>query len=744
MRAIARAVVVVGMGLGLAAPHSAYAAQDFLPAVLPDVSHSSEPPNRGWTIPDIVEVTRVTGMAIGDDHSVTFILKQPSIDGNRDRYGLYAMSADKPGSAHKLLEANYLAGLQRRPGSTEWTFLGDLGKGVQLYAVGNDGHPRDLVINSQLAPVGGYEGLVTSADEGERMTGVLAYGWAPDGSALWYSRLKLRSASEQQAVDDGGIFFNDAKMWRGIGTHAPDSAMTVELHVLNPASRSDRIVAAVPGDRQSAQQAFQNYSVSWVNPRKLAYRVITVTEDGHRDSSNWIVDAATLKATRETGRSFLETYNTISTPQGDLVLRRESEGARLVAMSADGKVKKNYGHVDFTRMGGDLGFWSDSTSGRAVVGVHYPDHDGLALFPSSSANHALAKISDQLDQCAFTSDLSLGVCNRENLTTAPELVAVDPANGKLTVLARPNARYDSIKPLHTVHARWTNRFGSFNDGYVTYPRGYQTGHRYPAIVVTHGTDAQNRFAYHGFQWEYPIQVLAEQGYFVLSVNEPRQDSAALNAYATGTTTVPVARMQREWGFKPVASMEAAAQSLVDQGMVDSDRIGIAGYSRGASVTTFALSLSKVFHAGIAGDADWFSAGGYWDGAAARGIYNGLFGGSPLDPRAFPNYLKFSPSARAAQFSGPLLQQFTSDTADSAIELDSALKMAGVPSELVFYRDETHLLHQPRHRAWAMRLGLQWFDYWLRDHRDPNPVDAQEYRRWEAVAKQWREPKEHNK
>jgi dipeptidyl aminopeptidase/acylaminoacyl peptidase len=290
--------------------------------------------------------------------------------------------------------------------------------------------------------------------------------------------------------------------------------------------------------------------------------------------------------------------------------------------------------------------------------------------------------------------------------------------------------------------RWTNRFGAVSDGYVTYPRNYVAGQSYPAIVVTHGGDAQNRFVYHAFQWEFPIQVFAEQGYVVVSVNEPRKDRDAMLAYATGSPKVPVSRMQFEWGHNVVASMEAAVQALIDRGIADPSRLGIAGYSRGAEVTNLVLSQSSVFRAGATGDDAWYSAGSYWNSATTQMIFGALFGGSPLDPLAFPNYLAFSPSARADKYSGALLQQFAAATADRGIELDSALKSAGIPTELVFYRDETHLFHSPRHRAVAMQLSLDWFDYWLLGRVDPDLEKASQYRRWELMAKRWQSRASH--
>lgn len=697
--------------------------------------------SRAWTIPDIVQVGRITGIAVqgrGRD-AVAFILEQPSIADNRNHYGLYEVSARESEPAHKIAEGAFLAEVQWRPGTETRTFLGDLGQGVQLYQIGRSGPPRPLVVNREVAPVGGYEGLVVSCCQGERLFGVLDYGWSPDGAAVWYTKLQRLSKEAQGTLEDRGGVFDDStmspmEMTQRWGTEA------VELHVFHPATGRDRLLATAPGDRASSERAF--LSPRWVDSRHLAYAGDRNGSDGGTVFSQWIADTNTGQVTAESGRSVMDYYR-IATREGNLTVRQQGASGHLVALSARGAVTRDFGSVSYTRI---ENAWRDDRTGRVLLSVHYPDHDGLASLPPrrgppGRGEMRLSRISDELSDCAFNADLTFGACNRESRAQAPELVAIEPDNGEVSVLAQPNLRYGEIRPLHIVQAHWTNRFGATSDGYITYPRHYQPGRRYPTIVVTHAHDAKNRFAYQGFQWDYPIQVLAERGYFVLSVNEAAFDSrasaAAWNAYGSGATDVPVSKMQLAIGYEAVATMEAAAKALIEAGMTNPKEVGIAGYSRGSSVTTFTLSQSKLFRAGESGDASWFSAGGYWSGDAnTRAIYRGLFGGSPLDPKAFPNYLAFSPSARAADFSGPLLQQYAADDAASAVELGDALQEAGVPTELVFYPHETHLLHQPRHRAWAEQLSLQWFDYWLLGRRDVDPIEASQYRKWDAMAGKW--------
>src|SRR3546814_1911011 len=83
---------------------------------------------------------------------------------------------------------------------------------------------------------------------------------------------------------------------------------------------------------------------------------------------------------------------------------------------------------------------------------------------------------------------------------------------------------------------YTTRFRS-------YPRNHEAGRSYPAILVTHGSDADERFVDVGFQWDYPVQVWAERGYVVVAMNDPivGDSEEMLAAYAQWGAPGPLPR-----------------------------------------------------------------------------------------------------------------------------------------------------------------------------------------------------------
>jgi dipeptidyl aminopeptidase/acylaminoacyl peptidase len=708
------------------------------------------PKGRSWTIPDIVEVCRITGVAIrGATHVTAYVLKQPSIADGENHYELYVVDPAHQGVPRKLLAAIFIGNLSWHPATSNWTVRADLGTGVQLYDVTDEGRVTQILPSLQTVVVGGSEGLVLSAAEGPRAIGVIAYGWAPDGRQLWYSRFRLRADSEQQEMLDQGVRHDDLKM---LGTSVRDVERVVrllgtELHVVDKQSGSDRVIRFVESDVHGDFVVFRSNAGAtvWIDPRHIQYRLLDVAS-GRRRLSLWRTDVVNGETVELKIDSEDEIFNSVPTKEGILTVRSvNGKPRRLVDIGLDGHVLADYGPVASSDIGGSDGVWRDQARDRWVFAAGFIDHGGLFIdhgglmrFPARSKSDALGNIAGHLSACAFNLDLSFGACSRESIGLAPELVSVSPVTGKAEILDRPNARYDQIEPLRTVPGHWVNRFGYQNTGYITYPRHYVSGNKYPAIVVTHGFDARNEFLQDALQWEFPIQVFAERGYFVLSVNEPLRHSDDPNTHIPTELQSGMAQAQFIEAYNPLASMEAAAGALVGSGDVQPSEIGIAGYSRGSDMTRFAISHSSVFSVASSANSSWWDASTYWAGSEfLRTIYKGLLGGSPFDPKAYPNYLEFSPSARARDFAGPLLQQFSVVESTYALELDQLLKDSRIPTELFLFPSEAHVFWNPRHRAAAMAQNLEWFDYWLLGRRDPDMKKVQQYARWDEMAAQWR-------
>jgi dipeptidyl aminopeptidase/acylaminoacyl peptidase len=700
-----------------------------------------------WNVEDIVQIRRVTDIAISDRTSqVAFVVKQSFVDSGEIRYGLYVMELHSH-HASKIVEAAYLDQLAWHPNSEFWSLRADFGSGIQVYDVDSAGQKHPLVVNLATVMVGSGESVVDGdASEGPRATGVASFEWSRDGKSLWYSTYRLRSAAERSAMANQGITYDDREMYVHSFFNDPTLILGAELHVVHPPRADDRVVLFVPGgSRVGTMFSRKGGSASWeADSRHIQYFLWLAKKDGSVDLSKWSIDAVSGTAHQLLGGSFHDMTQWIAAPdrEGYLTVRLMEDGRHLVEVNEGGDVAKDFGLVDFNNIGSNSGLTAWATADRKtfVLAVRYGDRYGLVTMPASRVGRKLAQITDSLKQCSLAVNAGYAVCVRESQVKPPEIVEVSMNSGTVTTAIVVNSEYALRKPLRVERREWVNRFGNVNSGYITYPRDYASDRSYPTIVVTHGYDAKNEFAADGFQWEFPIQALAERGYAILSVNEPKANlklhsaSAARVGVESGLT---VADMQFSEAFNPVASIEAALSSAIDAGLADPNKTGIAGYSRGASIVEWAMTQSKLFHAAIVGDAGGMEAGHYgWVQPTFRSYYRQVYGGSPYDPDNLGNHLRLSASYRAKDFAGPFLQMFCNASAIAGLELHSLLRDAAIPTEFVFFPVESHVFWEPRQRSAAMVRTIDWFDYWLLGRRNDDAEKQDQYARWDAMAAVW--------
>ncbi len=62
----------------------------------------------------------------------------------------------------------------------------------------------------------------------------------------------------------------------------------------------------------------------------------------------------------------------------------------------------------------------------------------------------------------------------------------------------------------------------------------------------------------------------------------------------------------------------------------------------------------------------------------------------------------------------------------------ALKRSGSPVEMWIYPEAHHVKWLPGQRLSVYDRNVDWFNYWLRDARDPNPAKVDQYTRWDAL------------
>ena len=695
---------------------------------------------RRWTAADIVSAPKIDALSLSaDGQTVVYVEHHGNVALNRQE-SVVGLVRVKTGELRRVLVGRWAQDARAIPNEGGWSILADVGDGVQLYRFGDDGKLTP-VVSVETVVQGKVGGAVSTAtlEYAPRDVGVLAYGWAPDGRTLWYMRAKITSASPKPLVDDAA--------WQKMAERRWTAASDIELRVRLP-NGDDVLVDSRPySDRWVRSSA---NSVNWTrDSRFLHFGADEPAAASLREPRTlvWSLEARQTKPDLSLQKG--PALSKAPGPFGGLLeTRPRGRGRELIERFPDGTVR-NHGAVDFRiETIGSSPSRSSPDGSRTAFGIKFDGVDeryGLVVVDRRLGVRQI-KAQRSLSTCAFDVQVQRAVCVEDSMTAPPTLVQVDLMAGRTRHLVNLAIDHEQIAPLRVEHRTWTNRLGFAATGSIVYPRDYAPGRKYPAIIVTHWGDADDRFVSQAFQWDYPVQVFAERGYVVLGLNsstigqteaQTAEVREAWLEWAHQSSGLSPTRMQDLLWLNEVATFEAVISDLAAKGLVDATRVGIAGYSAGSQLANVAMTQSKLFAAASSGDGGFAEPTGYYSTPSNPQDYDVIYGGSPFDPDALENYRRMSPTFRASQASGAILQQ-TVLARVPQIELYHALKKAGVPTQITLYPGEnaasleTHLFHIPANRLAAMQENLDWFDFWLLGKENSNPLKAEQYKRWRTM------------
>ncbi len=254
------------------------------------------------------------------------------------------------------------------------------------------------------------------------------------------------------------------------------------------------------------------------------------------------------------------------------------------------------------------------------------------------------------------------------------------------------------------HVCWTSDDGVEIEGLLTYPAGYEPGTRYPLVVEVHGGPSWQWEDRVMLDWHDWAQMLASRGFAVLMPN-PRG--------STGYGRELQRLLQDDVGGGESRDLVAGALAMVESGIADQDRLGIAGWSWGGYLTAWTITQTTIFRAAVmgAGLANMVSDHGQGDIPSANLLY---YPGQPYDH--MEDYWKSSPIRYVAAVRTPTLILHGEDDARvhpaQGMEYFRALKILGVPVRFVRYPREKHRIEERAHQIDLMRRIIDWFDRYL--------------------------------
>lgn len=309
-----------------------------------------------------------------------------------------------------------------------------------------------------------------------------------------------------------------------------------------------------------------------------------------------------------------------------------------------------------------------------------------------------------------TPDRSLFVFTGSTFDSPMEIYAVRPghtapAGGRfpgLTQLTHFNA---GVTPAwgKSVSLTWTNE--DFHvQGWLTLPKDYEPGKKYPMIVEVHGGPAAVVLGYWGAGGMLSPAAFSALGYFVLQPN-PRGSFGEGEAFTKAN--------RKDFGYGDLRDILAGVTTAERKYSIDRNRVGIMGWSYGGFMTMFATTQTHVFKAAVAGAgiSDWLS---YYGENSIDQWMIPYFGVSVYDDPAV--YARSSAMNFIKQAKTPTLllvgDRDGECPAPQSFEYWHALHDLGVPTQLVVYPNEGHGFVDPKHRREVIVRTAEWFGRYM--------------------------------
>ena len=254
--------------------------------------------------------------------------------------------------------------------------------------------------------------------------------------------------------------------------------------------------------------------------------------------------------------------------------------------------------------------------------------------------------------------------------------------------------------------RWKSQDGAEIEGVLHKPSDFQAGRRYPLLVVIHGGPTGiSRPVPYGSATSYPIDAFLSKGALIL---EPNYRGSA--GYGEKFRSLNV----RNLGIGDAWDVLSGIDALVQQGLVDRDRVGSMGWSQGGYISAFLTTRHsdrfKAISVG-AGISDWMT---YYVNTDIHPFTRQYLKATPWDDPKI--YADTSPMTYIKQARTPTLIQHGSDDArvpiPNAFQLYQGLRDQNVPVQLSIFKGFGHGLTKPKANRAAMQQNLDWFGRYI--------------------------------
>jgi len=304
----------------------------------------------------------------------------------------------------------------------------------------------------------------------------------------------------------------------------------------------------------------------------------------------------------------------------------------------------------------------------------------------------------------------------------PKIVATNRATQERTLVRdlNPEFKHLTIGTVESVLFRASD--GHEVKAGIFFPPNFSVGRKYPLVIQTHGWKSKEFYITGPFESAFAARPLAARGILVIQLDE---DYSRLQTAGE----VPY----------EAASYVGAIDYLLSRNLIDGKRIGVIGFSRTGLAVEYALIDSK-YHFTAATLADTSDLGYFRYLAFLNTNYgnsadNERINGGPPFGEGLRSWLNVSPDFNLDKIETPVrIEAYRPGSLFFCWEWFTGLSRLGKPVELIYMPDADHGLVKPWNRLVSQQGNVDWFDFWLNGHEDPDPAKREQYQRWRELRK----------
>ncbi len=504
----------------------------------------------------------------------------------------------------------------------------------------------------------------------------------------------------------------------GAGGGGPLMAAPTTTGVIDTAIHNQRIAVldVASGQlRQISPEDLHIYDYDWSPDDKT---FVTTAAPGPGDNNWWIAQISRIDIAKGKATSIYKPSSQVAVPRWSpdgksiafiegLMSDEGFHGGDLFTVSADGSDLQN--HTKGRKSSVTSLFWLAPDrilfteiigGGGAISELTLANNSVRTIWKGAKALHAFGNFPD----FAVSKDGKFAAAERSSFETPPEIWA-----GPINKWRQLTSNNSALSPTwgKAENLEWTNE--SFNiQGWLLTPAKAEAGKKHPMVVLIHGgpSSAVTPDWPAGFGMSRAIiAALSSRGYYVLMPN-PR------GSYGQGEEFT-LANV-KDFGGGDLRDTLAGVDAAIKKYPIDSNRLGVTGWSYGGFMTMWTVTQTNRFGAAVAGAgiANWQS---YYGQNLIDQWMIPFFGASVYDDPAV--YEKSSPIHFIKNVNAPTLvivgERDAECPASQSYEFWHALKTLGVPTQLIIYPGEGHLFIEPKNQADRMDQTVGWFDKYLR-------------------------------